>query len=115
MSGHESTFIRVADTSEIPAGAMKMVKAMGEEILLINSGNAYYAIANRCTHRRGDLSKGHLEGNIIKCPVHGSKFDVTTGKNVDGPTVLFIKGKTGDLKSYQLKIVGNAIHIAQKS
>ncbi|MCX6641827.1 MAG: Rieske 2Fe-2S domain-containing protein [Candidatus Bathyarchaeota archaeon] len=112
MSDNESAFIRVANTSEIPAGTMKMFRAIGEEILLVNTGNAYYAIANRCTHRKGDLSKGRLEGNIIKCPVHGSKFDVTTGKNVDGPTILFIKGKTGDLKSYQLKIIGNEIYVA---
>lgn len=51
-------------------------------------------------------------GNIIICPVHGSKFDVTTELNVDGPKILFFKGKTGDLKSYQLKIIGNEIHIA---
>jgi nitrite reductase/ring-hydroxylating ferredoxin subunit len=31
------------------------------------------------------LSMGTLQGSIITCPLHFSRFDVITGKNLSGP------------------------------
>ncbi len=115
MGNPESSFTKVADISEIPTGKMKMVKIKDLEILIINIGDNFYAIENRCTHRKGDLSKGSLEGYVLTCPVHGSKFDVTTGKNVKGPKLMFFRGNTGDLKSYELRVEGKDIKIYQRS
>ncbi|HLF36812.1 MAG TPA: Rieske (2Fe-2S) protein, partial [Anaerolineales bacterium] len=39
-----------------------------------------------CTHEGGPLSEGDLQGTVITCPWHGSRFDVTSGKLVRGPT-----------------------------
>jgi 3-phenylpropionate/trans-cinnamate dioxygenase ferredoxin subunit len=97
-------FVKVAEMPEIPVGKMKMVKLGEKEILIANVDGKYYAIANKCTHRGGDLSKGSLEGNIVTCPVHGAKFDVTTGKAISGPKVLFFRAKTNDESSYEVKI-----------
>jgi len=62
--------VKVAETSEIPVGNLKVVKLEGKEILITNVDGNYYAIGNRCTHADVDLSKGRLEGNIIICPRH---------------------------------------------
>jgi 3-phenylpropionate/trans-cinnamate dioxygenase ferredoxin subunit len=97
-------FTKVAETSEISIGKMKMIRFEEKEILIANVNGNYYAIANRCTHRNGDLSKGSLEGSIVTCPVHGAKFDVTTGKAVSGPKLLFFKAKTNDETSFEVKI-----------
>ena len=102
-------FVKVAETSEIPAGKMKMVKVEEKEILVVNVDGNYYAIANKCTHRGGDLSKGSLNGNIITCPVHGARFDVTTGKNISGPKILLFKSKTEDEPSFEVKIKGKDV------
>ena len=115
MGSPESSFTRVAETSEIPTGKMKMVKIRDEEILIINLDNVFYAIANRCSHRGGDLSKGSLEGKILTCPVHGSRFDVTSGKNVLGPKLFMFRGNTSGLKTYELKVDGNNILVYQRS
>jgi len=115
MGNPESSFTKVADTSEIPTGKMKMVKIKDEEILIVNVDNKFYAIANRCTHKGGDLSKGSLEGKIITCPVHGSRFDVTTGKNVLGPKLMMFRGNTGDLKTYELRVEGSSILMYKRS
>jgi len=103
------SFVKVAATSEIPSGKMKMVKVENKEILIANVDGNYYAIANRCTHKGGDLSKGSLEGNIVTCPLHGSRFDVTTGKAAAGPKIGFIRGKTNDEPSFAVKIEGNDV------
>lgn len=102
-------FVKVAETSEIPIGNLKMVKLEGKEILITNVNGNYYALGNRCTHAGGDLSKGSLDGNIITCPRHGSKFDVTTGKVVSGPKILFLRPTIKDEPFYEVKVDGKNI------
>lgn len=97
-------FVKVAETSEIPVGKMKMVKLEDKEILIANVNGNYCAIANRCTHRGGDLSRGSLDSSIVTCPVHGARFDVTSGKAISGPKILFFKAKTNDEPTYEVKI-----------
>lgn len=72
-------FVRVARLSDIPTGTMKAVKAKGKEILLANIDGEAYAIGDRCTHLRYRLHNGTLNGTIVECGGHGSKFDVTDG------------------------------------
>jgi nitrite reductase/ring-hydroxylating ferredoxin subunit len=76
--------VKVAQTSEIPVGSMKRVAAFNESILLSNVGGKIYATQNDCGHQRASLARGTLEGNVVTCPLHGAKFDVTTGHNVGG-------------------------------
>ncbi len=104
-------FVKVAKVEEIPAGNMKGFKVGGKEILVVNYEGKYYAIGQKCTHRGGDLSKGKLEGEIVTCPRHGSKFDVTTGISVAGPKIGFIRGKTGNEPAYEVKVEGNSIKV----
>jgi nitrite reductase/ring-hydroxylating ferredoxin subunit len=115
LSTHYLSFSKVAETSEIPVGKMKMVKVKDKEILIANVNGSFYAIENPCTHRGGDLSEGTLEGNIVTCPTHGSKFDVTTGKIVLGPKSLFGRAKTGDSTTCELRVDGEDILIHQRS
>lgn len=103
--------MKAAETSEIPIGNLKMVKLEGKEILITNVNGNYYALGNRCTHAGGDLSKGSLDGNIITCPRHGSKFDVTTGKVVSGPKILFFRPKIKDEPFYEVKVDGKNISL----
>ena len=78
-------FEEVAKTSEVPAGAMKIVKVAGVEVIVANVEGKLYAIANKCTHVGGPLGRGKLVGSVIQCPWHGSKFDVKSGAVVGGP------------------------------
>jgi 3-phenylpropionate/trans-cinnamate dioxygenase ferredoxin subunit len=102
-------FVKAAETSELSSGKMKTVKLEEKEILIVNIDGNYYAIGNRCTHAGGDLSKGSLQGNIVTCPKHGSRFDVTTGKVVSGPKILFLRPKIEDEPFYEVKVEGKDI------
>ena len=115
LSTHDLSFLKVAETSEIPVGKMKIVKIKDKEILIANVNGSFYAIANPCTHRGGDLSKGSLEDNIVTCPVHGSRFDVTTGKSLSGPKTLFFRTKTSDATSHEIRVDGKDILMYQRS
>jgi 3-phenylpropionate/trans-cinnamate dioxygenase ferredoxin component len=58
-----------------------------------------------------DLSRGTLEGNIITCPRHGSKFDITTGESISGPRLGFLKIRTKKEPSYPVKAENGMIKI----
>ena len=115
MANPDSSFTKVADASEIPAGRMKMVKVGEEEILVVNVAGKFYAVSNPCPHKKGDLSKGTLEGKVLTCPLHGSKFDVTTGKNSLGPKGMMLRGSTGDLKAYEVRVQGTSVSVYKRS
>ncbi len=102
-------FKKVADTSELPAGKMKKVTLDGKDVLLVNVDGAYFAIDNKCTHMGGSLVDGTLDGNVVTCPRHGSRFDVKTGKAVGKAKVAFIKVMPKDEKSYVVKVEGTDI------
>jgi 3-phenylpropionate/trans-cinnamate dioxygenase ferredoxin subunit len=105
------TFVKIAETSEIPLGQMKAFKLAETEVLIANVNGTYYAIRNICTHMNGDLSKGKLEGHIVTCPKHKAKFDVTTGKVISPPKVGLFHPKIKDEPSYQVKVENEHILI----
>lgn len=100
----EPVFVKIAETSKIPSGQTKSFKIEEKEILVANINGAYYAISNICSHMGGDLSKGTLEGNVVTCPKHRAKFDVTTGKVVSGPKVAFMHPKIKNQPIYTVKV-----------
>ncbi len=74
----------------------------GLKILLAYAGNTVYATDDMCTHEDASLSKGSLHGDCVKCPLHGSRFELLTGKALDEPA-------EEDLQTYQVKIDGDSI------
>ncbi len=102
-------YTRVADTVDLPANKMLTVVVNGQQVLLANVDGAYYAIANKCTHRGGSLAEGVLDGNVVICPKHGARFDVKTGKAVGEAKLGFMKIKVGDETSFPVKVEGSNI------
>jgi len=80
--------VEVAKVNEIPEGTLKRVTAFKEHILLSNVGGKIYATQNDCGHQRASLARGTLDGKVVTCPLHGAKFDVTTGLNLAGPQMM---------------------------
>jgi len=77
-------FVKVAKTAEIVPGQGKMIEVGGKKIALFNVQGSFHAIDDTCTRRGGPLSEGSLDGKEVTCPLHGARFDVTTG-GVLGP------------------------------
>ncbi len=76
-------FVPVCRLDEIPVGEARQFKVDGREIALARVAEGEcYAVGGRCTHLRGPLGKGALEGTSLTCPWHGSQFDVTSGRLV---------------------------------
>lgn len=88
----KSTFSKVCDLSEIPVGKMKHFEINGKEIMIANVDGKFYAISDRCGHMSARLSMGTIDKNIVTCPQHFSRFDVTTGKVISGPVEMAMGG-----------------------
>ncbi|MDV6343141.1 Rieske (2Fe-2S) protein [Nitrosomonas sp. Is37] len=103
--------------SEFRAGQLKRVELEGKGVLVAKVGGNFYAIGDKCTHRGCSLSNGTLEGTIVTCACHGSKFDITNGKVVVwvggrpllGTITSFMKK---DEPVYQVTVKGNEITIS---
>jgi len=64
---------------------MLRVNLGGEPVLLVNVDDNVYAVGDRCSHEDASLFKGQLADGCIRCPLHGSRFDVKTGCPLDEP------------------------------
>jgi nitrite reductase/ring-hydroxylating ferredoxin subunit len=83
---------------------MKRVEIGGRRILLANVDGRFYATADTCTHEDASLSAGSLRGEIVKCPLHGSRFNVCTGQVMEEPAA-------ENLKTYPVRVEGESILI----
>ncbi len=64
---------------------MKQFKIKDNEILVVNLNSQFYCLAARCTHAGAPLAEGDLDGEVLTCPWHGSRFNVTNGSVINGP------------------------------
>jgi len=78
---------KVAAVAELSDGQARVVEMNGRSVAVFNVAGRYYAIDNVCPHRGGPLGEGDVEGNIVVCPWHGWRWDVTTGANANNPAV----------------------------
>ena len=97
-----STFKVIAKTWKIPRNTLKLFKAEGHEILVINVDEEFYACENSCPHMELPLYYGSLDGKVLTCGFHNEKFDVTTGKSL-GPVT------EKPLKTYKVKVEDSAM------
>ncbi|MDQ2807910.1 MAG: non-heme iron oxygenase ferredoxin subunit [Chloroflexota bacterium] len=97
-----SEWVRVMALADLPPGDKLAVTVAGEEIAVFNLDGTFYAIGDTCTHAQASLADGDFYENIVECPLHGSPFDVTSGKALGLPAMgnsgcYAVKAEDGDL------------------
>jgi nitrite reductase/ring-hydroxylating ferredoxin subunit len=81
-------FVPVMRLADLPEGRPHRAQAGDVPVVLVRRGNAIQALAETCSHLGGPLAEGELEGNTIRCPWHGSCFDLDSGRVIHGPATL---------------------------
>ncbi|HEX4598358.1 MAG TPA: non-heme iron oxygenase ferredoxin subunit [Burkholderiaceae bacterium] len=101
-------FVKIASVRDLASGKMKRFDLNGERILLANVDGRICATADTCTHEDASLSAGSLRGELVRCPLHGSRFNVCTGKVMEEPA-------EQDLKTYPVRVEGEDVLIGLTS
>jgi 3-phenylpropionate/trans-cinnamate dioxygenase ferredoxin component len=74
------TFTRACAVSDVASGAAIAVTVDGTDLAVVRDGDDWYAVTDECSHAAIPLSEGDVEGCEIECWLHGSRFDLRTGK-----------------------------------
>ena len=77
--------IRVAALEDIPEGegiaVDRAVTGTEDDIALLRDDDgAVWALNNTCTHAEASLAEGWVEGGLVECPLHASKFCLKNGE-----------------------------------
>lgn len=82
-------FERVCSLAEVPVDAALAVEAGTVSVALAREGAEVFAIQDLCSHASVALSEGEViadgTGCYIECWLHGSQFDLRTGKPTSLP------------------------------
>lgn len=98
----EQAWIKVCDAADVQADAAFACEVEGRMIAVYQVDERYFATDNVCPHAYALLSDGWLEGIEIECPLHGARFDITTGAVLEGPAECA-------LKTYPVRVEGNEV------
>ncbi len=96
--------IKVCRVSDIPANEMRCVSLADRNVLVANTAEGVFVADEMCTHEDARLCDGNLAGTKVKCPLHGSRFELTTGKVLDDPASV-------DLQTYPVTISAGDVYI----
>jgi nitrite reductase (NADH) small subunit len=79
----ESMIVKLCDVHDLPApGEMRSFRGRDLELCLARTQSdpgRLFVFDNRCPHQHAPLSAGCLDGDMVVCPYHSWKFNVTTG------------------------------------
>lgn len=81
----EAPYQAIAKLDELSPGQMKKIEVGGKKLLLANAEGDFYVVDEMCSHEDYSLYLGCIQGRKIKCSLHGSFFDLETGKALVDP------------------------------
>jgi 3-phenylpropionate/trans-cinnamate dioxygenase ferredoxin subunit len=73
-------FVRACALDEVPSDQALAVTIGDLEVAVARDGEGVFAIQGHCAHAAGALSEGEVADCTVECWLHGSRFDLRTGK-----------------------------------
>jgi 3-phenylpropionate/trans-cinnamate dioxygenase ferredoxin subunit len=99
------TWHRVCSVSDLADDSAIHVEVNGLPIAVAKSEGEFYAIYDVCSHADVPLSQGDVEESTVECWLHGSRFDLRTGKPTGLPA-------TRPVPIYPVKREGDDLFVA---
>ena len=100
-----SQYVRACALADVPDDEPVSVEVNGEPVAIVRAEGGVYAIRDECSHAEVPLSEGDVDGCTIECWLHGSRFDLRTGKPTGMPA-------TEPVPVYPVKIEGDDVLIS---
>lgn len=99
------TFVTVADASELTDDLPLAVDVDDElSVAIVRHRGQLFAIEDECSHGNVPLSEGDVEEGTIECYLHGSRFDLATGKVLNLPA-------TQPVRVFPVRLEGEKIQV----
>ena len=96
-------FVRVARVQDVPVGRSKRVFLGDEELALWHTKDRWFAVNNVCSHQHiAALHEGILEGERVRCPMHGWTYALATGREIAG---------NGRIRTYEVRLVEGDVFV----
>ncbi|MBD0675415.1 bifunctional 3-phenylpropionate/cinnamic acid dioxygenase ferredoxin subunit [Kitasatospora sp. NPDC059811] len=99
------TFLRACALSDLQEDVPKRVDLNGVPVSVVRTDEGVFAINDTCSHANVSLSEGEVEDCMIECWLHGSSFDLRTGKPSGLPA-------TKPVAVYPVKIEGDDVLVS---
>ena len=101
-----TSYIRACAQEDLADNEPLAIELAGEPVAIVRvSGGDVFAIRDVCSHAEVPLSEGEVDGCTIECWLHGSRFDLRTGKPTGMPA-------TEPVPVYPVKIEGDDVLVA---
>ncbi|HEX3900224.1 MAG TPA: non-heme iron oxygenase ferredoxin subunit [Mycobacteriales bacterium] len=101
------SFTRACALADLAEDAALAVEIDGVAICLARSQGEVLALLDECSHAEVALSDGEVTEGTIECWLHGSRFDLRTGKPIGPPA-------TEAVATYPVRIDGDDVYVAVK-
>ena len=79
------SFERACPFTDVPDDEAIAVIVGGQEVALARHGDEVFAVEDTCSHAAVALSEGEVSDCTVECWLHGSRFDLRTGKPIGLP------------------------------
>jgi 3-phenylpropionate/trans-cinnamate dioxygenase ferredoxin subunit len=77
----DENLVRVCAVADVPAGGVIAREVNGTPLALAHCDDGTIrAIYDECSHAQIPLSEGDVDGCTLECWLHGSRFDLASGK-----------------------------------
>ena len=96
---------RACAVADVADGTALRVVLGDIPVAVVRSGGEVYAIHDMCSHANVALSEGEIDDQTIECWLHGSRFDLVTGRPTGLPA-------TKPVPVYPVKIDGDDVLVA---
>jgi 3-phenylpropionate/trans-cinnamate dioxygenase ferredoxin subunit len=96
--------MRACSLTDLPEEGAIRVDLDGTAVCIARSGGSVYAISDICSHADVSLSEGEVEDGHIECWLHGSNFDLRTGKPIALPA-------TKPVATYPVTVEGDDVFV----
>ena len=80
--------VRLCALADLRPGVPLRVELDELDVAVVLTGDEVFAIEDVCSHAEVPLSEGEVSGCTIECELHGSRFDLRTGKPTGPPATL---------------------------
>ena len=98
-------FARACALSDLPVEGVIGVEVEGEPVAVARAEGKVYALRDVCSHAEVPLSEGEIYDHTVECWLHGSCFDLRSGKPTGPPA-------TKPLATYQIRVEDGDVYVA---